>query len=49
MQRLRERAAHLEQLDERFRPFADKMQQLAEAFETRAVLELIKNYMRENQ
>jgi hypothetical protein len=44
---IRERVAHLEQLDERFRPFASK--QLAEAIETGAVLELIKPYMEHKQ
>jgi CheY-like chemotaxis protein len=45
MQRLRKRAAHLERQDERFKPFTNKLQQLAETFETRAILDLIKHHM----
>jgi hypothetical protein len=49
MRRIRERATHLEQIDERFRPFAGKLRQLAEAFESKAVLALVKQYVEEDQ
>jgi CheY-like chemotaxis protein len=45
MQIIQERAAHLEQMDERFSPFAGKLRQLAKSFDERAILTLIKQYV----
>ncbi|MBE2199164.1 MAG: response regulator [Anaerolinea sp.] len=45
MRTIQKRAAQLEQQDERFRPFAGKLQHLAKNFEDRAALALIKQYV----
>jgi hypothetical protein len=49
MRAIGDRTAHLEQMDERLGPFAGKLRQLAESFEERAILALIKQYVEEVQ
>jgi CheY-like chemotaxis protein len=49
MRGIQKRMTHLEQMDERFRPFADKLRQLAKGFESKAILAMVKQYMEEDQ
>jgi CheY-like chemotaxis protein len=45
MRDVRKRALHLETLDERYRPFAGKLRQLAEGFQTEAIVELVERHL----
>jgi len=45
MRRIREQAIHLENLDEKYIPFAHKLQSLAKDFEDQQILALIKHYL----
>jgi signal transduction histidine kinase/CheY-like chemotaxis protein len=45
MRRIREQAIHLENLDEKYIPFAQKLQSLAKDFEDQQILALIKHYL----
>jgi len=45
MRSLRERAAHLSTLDTRYRPFGDKLSALAAAYQSKAILELVKQHL----
>ncbi|MBN2117043.1 MAG: hypothetical protein JW730_10745 [Anaerolineales bacterium] len=49
MRRIQEKADSLAQTDENYKSFAAKLSRLAEDFETKAVLELIKHSMEEHQ
>ncbi len=44
MQRIRVRADHLEALDEAYRPFAQRLRQLADRFQSRAILEFVARF-----
>ncbi len=44
---IRKQAARIEQMDEKYNPFTDKLQQLAKAYADDEVLTLIKQYMEE--
>jgi hypothetical protein len=44
MRSIRERAERLEAQDERYRPFAQRLQTLASRFQSRAILDLIAQY-----
>jgi len=45
MRSIREQAAHLAALDPRYRPFADRLQELASAYQTKAILGLVKEQL----
>ena len=45
MRQLRERAAALEQLDAKYRPFATHVQRLARGFDIKQVQALLKQYL----
>ena len=45
MRSLRERAAHLATLDTRYRPFGDKLSALAAAYQSKAILALVKQHL----
>ena len=45
MPNIRKRAIQIEQLDEKYKPFAHTLQQLAKAFEDDEILALIEQYM----
>jgi hypothetical protein len=45
MRGIRDRAAHLEHLDEQFKPFASKLKELAKGFEEKALLAFIESYI----
>ena len=45
MRTLRERAAHLATLDPRFRPFSDRLGALASAYQSKAILALVKQHL----
>jgi PAS domain S-box-containing protein len=45
MRGLRERAAHIETLGEQYVPFAEKLRELAEGFEEREILALVRQYV----
>jgi len=45
MRDIRERAAHLTVLDPRYRPFADKLRRLAEAFQSKAILSFVEQHI----
>ncbi len=45
MRSLVQHAAHIVTLDERYRPFADKVTQLAKTYQSKAVLVLVKDHM----
>ncbi|MEK8016797.1 MAG: ATP-binding protein, partial [Candidatus Parabeggiatoa sp.] len=45
MRRIREQAIHLENLDDKYIPFAHKLQSLAKDFEDQQILALIKHYL----
>ena len=49
MRRIQERATYLEELDERFIPFASRLRQLAKEFEAQAILALIEQHMGEDK
>jgi hypothetical protein len=42
-------AAHLIDLDERYRPFAARLGQLAKGFQSQAILSLVKQYLEGKQ
>ena len=46
---LRERAAHLEQLDEQYRPFAAKLRELAKTYEVKQILRLVEQFFGEGR
>jgi CheY-like chemotaxis protein len=48
MTRIRERADHLEALDDRYAPFAGKLRELAKAYEDDEIMDFVKQYMEEN-
>jgi len=45
MRSIRERAAHLAAMDPHFRPFADKLHDLANGYQSKAILGLVKKYL----
>jgi len=45
MQRIMEYASHLVQLDERYRPFANQLRSLAKNYESKALLNLVEQYL----
>ncbi|XYI03780.1 AAA family ATPase [Sorangium sp. So ce1128] len=45
MRNIRQRAAYLATLDERYRPFADRLHRLAQAFQSKAILRLIEEHL----
>ena len=45
MDRIRQRSLHLEELDEKYAPFARKLRALADDFEDERILELIRDFM----
>jgi PAS domain S-box-containing protein len=45
MRDIRQHAAHLVELDERYRPFADKVEQLAKGYQSKALLQLVEQMM----
>ncbi|MBN2117046.1 MAG: hypothetical protein JW730_10760 [Anaerolineales bacterium] len=49
MRHIQERVILLAQRDEKYRPFAAKVRRLAEGFETKAVLDLVKYAMEEHE
>ncbi|HVK54401.1 MAG TPA: ATP-binding protein, partial [Burkholderiales bacterium] len=46
MREIRQRAAHVASLDERYRPFAEKLRTLAEGYHSEAIMELIEEHSR---
>ncbi|MRV71251.1 AAA family ATPase [Duganella sp. FT92W] len=46
MRNIMQRADYLSALDERYRPFADQLTQLAKGYRSRAILELVEQHMR---
>jgi hypothetical protein len=44
MRSIRERAEHLASLDETYRPFARRLRQLAERFQSRAILDFVRRH-----
>ncbi len=46
MRHLREQAAYIEQLDQKFIPFARRLDQLARAYEDEQILVLVERYMK---
>jgi signal transduction histidine kinase len=49
MRQVREKAAHIEELDEKYIPFARKIQQLAKSFEDEQIIVLVEKYLEENK
>jgi len=49
MDRIQEQAAHLEKLDKKYTPFANKLRQLASEFEDEQILALIEQFKEERQ
>ncbi|HVK56539.1 MAG TPA: response regulator [Burkholderiales bacterium] len=45
MRDIRERATYLATLDEQYRPFADKLRELARAYQSEAILKLVKKHL----
>jgi 3-methyladenine DNA glycosylase/8-oxoguanine DNA glycosylase len=45
MREIKARADHLVSLDIQYRPFADKLQQMARAYQSQAILNLIEQYL----
>jgi CheY-like chemotaxis protein len=45
MRKIRERATYLEELDERYIPFANKLKDLAQGFQEKAIVALIEKYL----
>ena len=45
MREVRQYAEHLAQLDERYRPFADRLQELAKKYQSKAILNLVEQHM----
>ncbi len=45
MRDIRHYAQHLAALDERYRPFADKLQELAREYQSKAILTLVEQYL----
>ena len=45
MKKIRERAMHLEQLDEQYAPLAAKLKNLAQSFQEKAIVNLIEQYL----
>jgi len=45
MRRIRQEAEQLGNLDARYRPFSDKLHQLAKAYQSKAILEMMKHCM----
>ncbi len=46
---IRKRALEIEQMDPKYKPFTDKLQQMAKAYEEDEILDLIKQYMENNK
>ena len=38
-------AAHLEELDQRYRPFAEQLRALAQGYQSKAILDLVERYI----
>jgi hypothetical protein len=49
MRQVREQAAHIEELDEKYIPFSRKIQQLAKSFEDEQIIALVEKYLEENK
>jgi signal transduction histidine kinase/FixJ family two-component response regulator len=49
MRKIRERATQIEQMDEKYKPFTDKLQQLAKGYEEEEIRALLQHYIGENQ
>jgi signal transduction histidine kinase/CheY-like chemotaxis protein len=49
MRKIRERATYLEELDERYHPFANKLKDLAQGFQEKAIVALIEKYLHERE
>ncbi|MGF1539414.1 MAG: ATP-binding protein [Pleurocapsa sp.] len=45
MKKIRERASHIEILDDKYQPFAQKLQELAQNFQEKAIVNLIEQYL----
>ncbi|MGK7915654.1 MAG: hypothetical protein AB4038_08915, partial [Prochloraceae cyanobacterium] len=45
MKKIRERAIYLEQLDAKYAPLAAKLQELAQGFQEKAIVNLVKQYL----
>ncbi len=45
MKKIRDRAIHLEELDEKYVPIATKLKNLAQGFQEKAILNLIEQYL----
>jgi len=45
MQNILQRAAYLVELDERYRPLASQLSQLAKSYRSKAILSLVQRYM----
>jgi hypothetical protein len=43
-----QRAAHLTELDERYRPFADQLRLLAKGYQSKAILSLVEQHLKRN-
>lgn len=48
MQAIQERAAHVATLGEQYVPFADKLHELAQGFEERQILALVRQYVEDD-
>jgi hypothetical protein len=49
MRKIRERATQIEQMDKKYKPFTDKLQQLAKGYEEEEIRALLKHYIGEEQ
>jgi signal transduction histidine kinase/ActR/RegA family two-component response regulator len=49
MRQVRKQAAHIEELDEKYIPFARKIQELAKSFEDEQIIALVEKYLDENK
>jgi hypothetical protein len=45
MRDIRKRAAYLTTLDERYRPFADRLDRLAQDYQAKAILSLVEEHL----
>ena len=49
MRSIREHADRLAALDPQYRPFADRMRQLAQSYQSKTLLSLVEKYTRQEQ
>ncbi|MBF2021479.1 MAG: hypothetical protein IGR93_15580 [Hydrococcus sp. C42_A2020_068] len=45
MRKIRDRCAYLEEIDEKYLPFANKIKDLAQGFQEKAIVTLIEKYL----